>query len=186
MNPEEQGEREQDIADALAGVLDEGERWLVACRSGRIDVRPAEAASLKPFSEEQPDLYGYLLAVNEVLSEAGTGFVMTSMFVVAAICLAVHMEWIDRLLRIEIERLQSVWVYAFALAATFFGSGQVALWIESMAYRRHREELLRAIRSSGFTLKRLLARIAGDGQLGKVAERLKTESARRDSSDPAC
>ena len=75
---------------------------------------------------------------------------------------------------------------AFALAATFFGSGQVALWIESMAYRRHREELLRAIRSSGFTLKRLLARIAGDGQLGKVAERLKTESARRDSCDPAC
>lgn len=185
MTAEEQADREQEIADALAGLLDDGERWVVACRNGRIDVRPAEAASLKPFSEEQPDLYGYLLSVNEVLSDAGTSFVVTSMFVAAAVCLAIHMEWIDTLLRIEIERLQSVWVYSFALAATFFGSGHVALWIEAMAYRRHRGDLLLAIRQSGFTLNRLLARIAGDEELGKVAERLKLESAQPDSPDPA-
>ena len=164
MTAEEREEREQDIADQLAGVLDEGERWLVACRGGRIDVRPAEAASLKPFSEEQPELYGYLLAVNEVLSDAGTGFVMTSMFVAAAICLAIHMEWIDRLLRIEIERLQSVWSRVRPGATFFVPDGWPG--IEAIAYRRHRNDLLaRCPRLH----ERLLARIAGDDQLGKVA-----------------
>lgn len=169
-------DRQQEIAQSLKEFLVEGERLVVDCHDGRVDIQPIEEANLKPLAEEKPELYGHLLAVSETLSDAGSSFVLFAMMTVAAICLAVYMNWIDTFLSIDVQKFQSFWVYAFALVTSFFASGQIALWIEASAYRRHRDELIRAVREAGLTRWHLLARISQDEDLSNLVEKLKTDS----------
>lgn len=169
-------QRQQEIARVLDEILDDGERFAVDCHDGCVDVQPIEEANLRPLSEEKPELYGRLLAVSEILSDAGSNFVLFAMITVAGICLTIYMNWTDTILGIDVERLQSFWVYAFALTACFFLSGHVALWIEASTYRRHRNDLIQAIRVAGLTRWYLLARISQDEDLSNIVEKLKTDS----------
>jgi len=169
-------EQRQAIAESLDGIVADGERFVVDCHDGRIEVQEIEDADLRPLAEEKPELYGHLLAVSEVLSDAGASLVVFSMLLVAAICLTVHMQWIDTFLRVDIEHLRSIWVYGFALAASFFVVGQIAVWVEAAAYRRHREELIQSIHRAGIGRWHLLARIAEDEQLENVADHMKKDA----------
>jgi len=169
-------DRQEEIAESLEGLLVDGERFVVDCHDGRVDLQSIEEANLKPLAEEKPELYGHLLAVSEALSDAGSSFVLFAMITVAGICLAIHMDWIDTFLNVDVQKIQSPWVYAFVLIACFFASGQIALWIEASAYRRHRGEVIRAVRDAGLTRWHLLARISQDEDLSNLVEKLKTDS----------
>lgn len=168
-------ERQEEIARTLEKILIDGEQFVVDSRDGSVEVQPIENAKLRPLADEQPELYGHLLAVSEILSDAGSNFVLVPMMSVAVICLTIHMEWIDTLLGVDIEEVRSFWVYALALGICFFVSGQIALWVEAFAYRRYREALIRHIREAGFTRWHLLSRISQDEDLENVADKLKTD-----------
>ena len=168
-------ERQEEIARTLEDILVEGERFVVDRHQEGVDVQPIEDARLKPLSDEQPDLYGHLLAVSEILSDAGSNFVLFPMMTVAVVCLCIHMRWIDTIAGIDVDKLQSFWVYGIALGICFFVTGQIALWVEAFAYRRYRDELIRHIRETGFTRWHLLARISQDEDLSNVADKLKTD-----------
>ena len=168
-------QRHHEVVQKLAEILDEGDRFVVECRGGQVDVQPIDGARLPPLSEEKPELYGHLAAVSEILSDAGSNFILIPMVTLAIICLIVHMRWINTLLGIDIEAIRSVWVYATVLTVCFFLSGQIALWIEGFAYRRYRDDLIRRIREAGLSRWLLLARISGDEELSNVADKLKTD-----------
>lgn len=168
-------QRQHEVAQKLEEILDEGDRFVVERHRGQVDVQPIDEARLPPLSEEKPELYGHLVAVSEILSDAGSNFILVPMVTVAIVCLIVHMRWINTLLGIDIEVIRNVWVYAASLTACFFLSAQIALWIEGFAYRRYRDDLIRAIREAGFSRWHLLARISGDEELSNVADKLKTD-----------
>ena len=96
--------------------------------------------------------------------------------VVFGLSSAPSQDWIDTFLNVDVGKIQSPWVYAFVLIASFFASGQIALWIEASAYRRHRGEVIRAVRDAGLTRWHLLARISQDEDLSNLVEKLKTDS----------
>ncbi len=168
-------DRQQKITKSLEGLLTEGEQLVVDCHEGHIDVQPIEEAKLRPLSEEKPELYGHLLAVSEILSDAGSNFVLVFMMTMAAICLSIHMEWIETILGVDIHKVQSLLVYVVVLTGSFFLSGHIALQIEGSAYRRYRADLIRAIREAGFSRWHLLARISQDEDLSNVVDKLKTD-----------
>ena len=167
--------RQEEIALTLEGFLVDGERFVVDCHEDGVDVQPIEESRLKPLADEKPELYGHLLAVSEILSDAGSNFVLFPMMTVAVVCLIIHMQWVDTLIGIDIEELRNFWVYAVALGVCFFVCGQVALWVEGLAYRRYRDELIRHIREEGLSRWYLLARISADEDLSNVVDKLKTD-----------
>lgn len=168
-------ERQEQIARKLGEMLVHGERFVADCHGGEVEVKPLEGAEFRPLKEEDPELYGHLLAVSEILSDAGSNFVLFPMMTVAVICLTIHMGWIDTLGGIDVTKLQSYWVYGIALGVCFYVCGQIALWVEAFAYRRYRDELIRHVRESGFTRWHLLARISEDEDLSNVTDKLKTD-----------
>ena len=168
-------ERQQEIARSLEGILVEGEKFVVDCGGGRIDVQGIEEAIFRPLAEEKPELYGHLVAVSEILSDAGSNFVLFPMMTVAAICLTIHMKWIDTILGVDVDKVRSIWVYAIALTACFFVCGQIALWVEALVYRRYRADLIRAIREAGLSRWHLLARISKDEDMSNIVDKLKTD-----------
>ncbi|MHB8902753.1 MAG: hypothetical protein ACYC6Y_28670 [Thermoguttaceae bacterium] len=166
--------RKDEIGRALEDVLLEGERIVADREGGLVRVHSIEEAGFRPLAEEKPELYGHLAAVSEILSDAGSNFVLFPMITVATICLAIHMRWIDTILGIEVDKLRSIWFYALVLAACFFFCGQVALWVEAFVYRRYRTDVVRAIREAGFSRWYLLARISQDKDLSNIVDKLKT------------
>ena len=116
-------ERQEEIARTLENILVDGEQFVVDSHDGSVEVQPIENAKLRPLADEQPELYGHLLAVSEILSDAGSNFVLVPMMSVAIVCLTIHMEWIDTLLGLDIEEVRSFWVYAIALGTCFFRVG---------------------------------------------------------------
>jgi len=170
-----EAERQEEIGRKLDGFLADGERFVAECHDARVDVQPIEDTKLRPLSDEDPELYGHLAAVSEILSDAGSNFVLFPMMTVAIVCLIIQMKWIDTIGGIDIEEVRSFWVYGIALGVCFFLSGHVALWVEGLAYRRYRDELVRHIRDAGFTRWHLLARISQDEDLSNIADKLKTD-----------
>ncbi len=168
-------ERQEEIARHLEEILVDGERFVVDSGGGHVHVEALEETRFPPLSEEKPDLYGHLAAVSEILSDAGSNFVLFPMMTVAAICLAIHMKWIDTFLGVDVDKVRSIWVYATVLTACFFLCGQIALWIEQFVYRRYRADLIRAIREAGFSRWYLLARISQDEDLSNIVDKLKTD-----------
>ncbi len=169
--------RKEEIARHLKEVelLVDGETVVVDCQEGEVHVREIDEAQSAPLSEEYPELYGHLAAVSEILSDAGSNFVLFPMLTVAVICLAIHMQWIDTLLGIDIEKMRSYWVYAVALSVCFFVCGQIALWVEQLVYRRYRADMIRAIGEAGLSRWRVLARISQDKDLSNIVDKLKTD-----------
>ena len=175
-------ERANGIAAALEGVLEEGDAFLVRRTPERIEVTRPEPEESPPLDEAHPELYGHLLQVSEELSDAGCNLVWMGLAAVAGICLAIHMQWLDNVLGIDVERLRSLWVYGFAIVVTFFLCGYFAEQMEQRVYARRRGELMRTIREAGFTARTLLARIAKREDLKDVADQLKTDAQWPESS----
>jgi len=169
-----QDERATEIAEALEGLLEDGDEWVVSCDEDEIDVRAADEID-EGLDETHPELYGHLLEVSKELSNAGINFVWVGVLAMGGVCLAIHMNWIDGLFGIKAEWLQGFWVYLFLLVAAFMVMGYLATQVESLVYARRRKELGESFRRSGMTRWHLLARIEDDPGVEEVAERLKTD-----------
>jgi len=168
MSTEIDDAQKRKIAEALTGVMRDGQRCLIQCSDGDITVdSKVPAAEIK---QKHADLYGQLLTANEAISDAG-GWVGIVMFFTAAVfCLAIHMAWFNSVLGVPVERLQSFWLYLLVLAVVVIVSGGLVSVREQQAYRRHRQEVLRAIADAGSTKNAILTAINDDPALKSIAE----------------
>ena len=169
-------ERSARIIAALEGILEPGEEFLVRRINDRIEVIPRQEAEENAVRESHPELYGHLLEVNEQISNAGSGTIWVGMLLVASFCVAVHMQWLDRLIGIDTSLFRSLWVYGVVVLAGFV----LMLWLinrmEARVYAYHREHLLGSISETGLTRRTLLAQVQDDKNVENVAEKLKNDS----------
>jgi len=162
-------DRTGEVQDALSDVLENGDRFVVSKHDGTIAVVVAPSK----LKEEQPQLYGTLLSLNQALVDAGG--LLTIFFLVGAagISVALHVHLLDTLIGPRAEDLRSVWLYLFLLVAAFVVGGQIATMIERSTFNNAREEVLAEIENAKLERMTVLTLIEGDPALSNVAEHLR-------------
>jgi len=163
----------QEIADALSGVLADGQSCFVQCKDNVVTVDAPDA--LAQFWQDHTELYGYLLSLNEAIRGA-VGYFYSFMFVITALaCLAVHLAWVDDFLGMPVAKLQSWWLYLVVAVVMFV----IACTVGESRYRgnylRYRRGVMQAIDDAGLTKNSVLAMIHGDDSLARVADQLKSD-----------
>ncbi|MEM7165637.1 MAG: hypothetical protein AAF581_09235 [Planctomycetota bacterium] len=171
-------QRRQQVRDAVEPILEEGDTMLVGMDEG--DVYADEADEWEgrpsPLRESNPDLYGRLARVSTQIDEVfGCGalgiapaVLFVSLLVVDVICAGS-----------EELATYSKSIGAIAYIGTFFIgfwiSMAISQWFERRTFRRSRDELIRAIRSSGLSLNEVIAQTEGDNRLDEVTKELKRD-----------
>ena len=173
------------IAQALDGVLQDGDEFFVRRRGDRVDVTVPGGEGSSLLADAHPELHGHLLDVNEVLANTGGNLIIFGMLASLALCVAIHMEWIGSVLGIDARHLRSFWVYGLIMVAAFFVCVLIISMMEWLKYRGRRGELLAHIRRAGLTRRSVVAEIQGDPSLKDVAAKLKTDrGADREEIEP--
>lgn len=173
-----QEDRARHVAAALDGILEPGDEYLVRRIGDQIEVVRAEDKGAGSLAATYPELYGRLLQLNQELDSAGNGLIGILLVGVIGLCVATHMQWLDRWLQIDLQSLRSFWVYGAALVGALLLGGYLAIVKQWYLYRRRRYPLLECIHSAGFFRRTLLARIEKDKSLKEVAGQLRAD--RRD------
>lgn len=162
----------QEIVDALDGLLREGEQLVVSQVEGEVHVREMiedEDAVVSALRDSDPELYGYLIVVNDRISNA-TGCLWPTALLLAtlAACGAVAQFRPD---------LAFWWVYAIivVIAGVLWILGNE--WREQVVYLQTRDELFSRLTRANLSRDRLLALVASDTQLSNLTSKLKGDTA---------
>ena len=161
----------QEIAEALDGLLREGEQLVVSRVEGEVHVREMvedEDAVVSSLRDSDPELYGYLIVVNDRISNA-TGCLWPTFLLALAIgaCGALASFRPD---------LAFWWTYAVivVVAGVMWVLGNE--WREQVVYHQNRGELFARLSSANLSRERLLAVVAADAQLSSVTSKLKGDT----------
>jgi len=176
-------EHRQAVTDALTGVLEDGEVFVVA-RSGDeiVTVVPAnpQAGSVPPIMRRDPELYGQLISLNERLDKPAGGFLGIALIGLAiAACIAlvagVHLPLLSEELN---AGLANGWAFAGIIVISVLLSWMIKAILRRLAWLGGQGQLARVLRASGLTRGELLAQLRDDDKL----ERLKTYLGRSGAS----
>lgn len=160
----------QEIAEALDGLLREGEQLVVSQIEGEVRVREMvedEEEVVSSLRDTDPDLYGYLIVVNDRISNA-TGCLWPTVLLALTIaaCGAVASFRPD---------LSFWWVY------TLIVIGGCVIWVlgnewrEQVVYWHNRPDLFARLNAASLSRDRLLAVVASDSQLSSLTGKLKAD-----------
>lgn len=133
---------------------------------------PGDAHELK---EDHPDFYGHLLKTNRAIDDSGTSLVIPLMLMAIGLCAAIHMKWLDRLFETDLESIRG-WGTYLAICGGFFGFFAMAITtLERRAYSAAREEIVSLLQETRWTVNELIATVADDDKLEKLAEHLERD-----------
>jgi len=134
-----------------------------------------------PLKETHKELYGMLLVINQRIKNVGTSLIWFLGVAVLALCVAIHMRWIENVFGIPAERLRGFGVYALLVVVAFVLFALSTQFREQQIYRAAKPDILRSLKDNGISTERLLAEIADDGRLEAIREKLMDDrSLRRD------
>ncbi|NQU26550.1 MAG: hypothetical protein HQ567_35145 [Candidatus Nealsonbacteria bacterium] len=170
-----QNDRMEQIVEALEPHLREGDQFVVCRTDQQVRVDRFDENETPPLEEVHPEFYGHLLEINEELSNTGGNVFSGGLLAVVSLCVAVHMQWIDSLAQLDLEKVRSFWVYALAVGVTFWLTGMLTSAMKATVYNRRRADLLSTMRQTGLSRRTVLARIVDDENLSDVTNRLKTD-----------
>ncbi|MEL7499084.1 MAG: hypothetical protein AAFN77_15870 [Planctomycetota bacterium] len=166
-------EDQQEIADALLGVIEPGASWIVRGISNDVLVEPFDVSADRSQSFS-PELETKIDGINARLAE-GSLFLLVGMLTTALVCIGLHLNWFANLLGDANAYLQSFWVYGFAIIAMFFFCGEMASFFERRRYRQLRTTLLEQIRKDGSTLSEVYVKIKDDPELFTICRHIQTD-----------
>ena len=169
-------ERSQQVAQAVEGILKEGDKFVIQRSHQHLTVTTPDKAEFPDLGDTHPELYGRLLEIGERLSKAERGFGRLIFLVAILLCAAIQMLWFRDWLGIQAERLQGFWVYALILFVAYLIQRRIAVMRGWLAYRRERPELLGALRDAGLARRHVLAKIEPNPSLRTLARRLKLDT----------
>jgi hypothetical protein len=133
---------------------------------------PGDAYELK---EDYPDFYGHLLKANRSIDDSGTSLVIPLMLMAIGLCVAIHMKWLDRLFETDLESIRG-WGTYLAICGGCFGFFAMAInMLERRAYSAAREEIVSLLQETRWTVNELIAAVADDEKLKKLAEYLERD-----------
>ncbi len=166
--------RVAELTERVEDFLCEGEEFLVRCLDDEIEVIPAQQASAVRRTHE--DLYGFMLSLNQQLSEAAAVPRWIVRLGVLALILGLHLDWFAGLpVPIEMAKLQSWWVYGLMLLLGYAVNSLVHEWRQHQIYNNRRAELLHLLNESGLPKYRLLTQIEGDPAVSDFSSMLKKD-----------
>lgn len=166
---------EQQIIDALMGVIKPGSSWIVRGIANDILVEPFDVTSGRKKSGFTPELETKVDSLNQRLASAGGASSIAILLGVAMVCVGIHLNWFASVLGAWNESLQSIWFYLIAVIATFFGTGELnSLW-EKMVYRRYRNNLFEQIKKDGLTPSQVYVHIKDVEDLHHIASQIKED-----------
>jgi hypothetical protein len=125
--------------------------------------------------EEHQELYGMLLHANRQIDDAGDFLTIAMLIASVAAGLAVHMEWFDNALGVNLERLRHIVVYIVFGIIDLLAVGYSINFLQRGAYKKLRPQILNQIEIDGISPYKLIARIEGDDALKNVAEQLQAD-----------
>ena len=141
-------------------------------------------AGMGSLSEEHEELYGALLAADQVVSDSGSGWLLFGAIgLTIGLVVGIEFEWFDDVLGRDLAKLRHWGVYIGIGVIMFFAFGALVQVTETMAYRRVRGEIHREVRSAGLSWNALLARTAEDQALKNLVEKLRKDDVGRDATD---
>ena len=110
--------RVEELTEYLQEVVHDGEYFTVRKTSSVL--RILDPGSAEPsLSEDHPSLHGRLLAINERLDASGGNLGLFTVLAIVFSCVALEMSWVDSLWGLELDQLQSFWVYLIIAIAGF-------------------------------------------------------------------
>lgn len=169
-------DRSEAIIQALDGILDEGECFLVRCSEGQVVAAAITEDGLTPLRLTHEDLYGCMLSVNEDVTSTTLHTLAISVIVAGILSVAIHLEWLGAVLGPVQTSLQSIWVYITLLFLSFFLGLLIDQLIARKKYDRRRSEIMQALFISGLSRYQLLARLEGDASVAQALSLLKSDS----------
>jgi hypothetical protein len=180
MDPKDEEDTKARVAYALRDIMQDGDRFLVSCKNGAVDVDPPPVDEKEEeLSKTEPELYGHLMTLNQELSSAGTG--LTFFFLIASvlISMAIGLGWLESLFDISTDSLESWWVYLLIVILGFMIGGALADGKSKDAFARAYGNLMSMASRAGFNRYTLLARIKDDKELSELVKYLGKEGAER-------
>jgi hypothetical protein len=130
--------------------------------------------------DEHEDLYGTLLAADQLIADAGTGWLLlAAVMVVTTLIVGLEVSWLDEVLGRDLGGARNLPTYGGIAVACFFLYGAVINLTESVVYRRHRRRIHDEVRRADLRWNTLLARTAGDASLEHVVPYLRKDTKER-------
>jgi hypothetical protein len=164
------------VASALGGVIEDGERFLVSCKNGVVDVDTAGGE--RPLVETEPELYGHLMTLNQELSSTGAGLTLFFLIGSVVLSMSIGLGWLD-MLGVPAGWLQSWWVYLLIVLLGFMVGGALADGKSNGVFARAYSGLISMSARAGLNRFTLLARIKDDKDLSELAKYLAKKDAGR-------
>ncbi len=163
-----------ELTERIDDFLCEGEEFLIRCQDDQIEVIPAQQTS--PVRRNHGELYGFMLSLNQQLSEAAVIPRWIVRFLVLVLILGLHLQWFTGLpLPIDVAKLQSWWVYGLILLFGYAVNSLIHELRQHQIYNRRRGELFHILEASGLVKYRLLTQIDGDPSLVEFSSMLKRD-----------
>ncbi len=134
-----------------------------------------DSKDVSAFQEAHEELYGFLLLANQKIANVGTALVWFIGASVFALCVTIHMRWVDHVFWIPIERLRSVLVYLLIAILSFMAYVIVSTLRERAVYYRFKPELLMFLQRDNVSVYSLLSLIDRDRRLKDLAEQIKDD-----------
>ena len=164
------------IANALDGVLEPGETWIVRAIANDILVEDHQVGGSHPSQRLTPELQTRIEMFNDRLSTAGTSFVLYGLVVIFFICVGLHMNWFADWLGPANDKLRSIWVYLLSGVVGFVLLTAVTTAYEKMIYRRDRVEFFHAVRAQGLDTAELFALLKDEEDYENLVEQMKSDA----------
>lgn len=163
-----------ELTERVEDFLCEGEEFVIRCQDEEIEVLPAQQAS--PVRRNHEELYGFLLSLNQQLSDAAQIPRWVVRFLVLGMILALELDWFAGLaVPIDFAKLQSWWVYGLLLLFGFAINSLLKEWRQHRIYAGRRSEFLHVLGQIGLAKYRLLTQIENDPALEEVSQMLKRD-----------
>jgi hypothetical protein len=165
-----------ELTERIEDFLCEGEEFLIRCQDGQTEV--LAGPEINPVRRNHEELYGFLLSLNQQLSEAANlpRWIVRILFL--GLILGLHQDWFSGLpWPIDFAKLQSWWVYGLVFLLGFAINSLIQEWAQHRIYAHRRSEFSRLLNESGLPKYRLLTQIEGDPSLPAVSQMLKKDHA---------
>jgi len=165
-----QEHRLQEVREVLGNHIYPGEEFRVRWEDERLEVVPLDGRSA--LVQDDDELYGLLLVVNERISNAGTGLAFVGLGLTAFVVLSIAFTWFPNITG-SLDELRSWWFYAAAGLAGLVVTGWLTGMRERVAFRASERELDRELDRARISRYALLAMIKDDDELDSLTEMLK-------------
>ena len=127
---------------------------------------------MSDFKEDNKELYGLLMSVNERVTNVGSNLIWILGVAVFALCVTIHMRWVDTIFGIPIDRVRGFSVYILMFLVAFVIITLFSQIRENMVYQAAKPYILRKMQESGLSAETLIAEISEDQDLKEIREKI--------------